>query len=181
MENTPKELVDAVAVALREERHSRWDEHKEVQDWSEGVYTALSVTQADVSDVKKDIKDLTATAAAMNTAIELLKKDHEHADEHWEELKTILHNLQENGCDVYARHRALYTEKVKAEAVKEHEEKAALAVVAPENKTGRTWPDIISRWTPTNIALTAVITLLVLILMYHDRISAIAKAIIGTG
>jgi len=181
MDKTVSELTEIVETLVRSHQN-KWEEHKDVQDWSEGVFRALKVTQDDVTVVKKDVKELTAATAAMNTAVELLKSDHLHSAERWKELKEILFNLQENGCDVYARHRALDAEKTKAEAVEEHEAAQAAAQAAAQTKekapkTGRTVWDIISSWTPTNIALASIIALMVLILMYHDKILKILQAL----
>lgn len=156
------DLQDALSQ-VTERRGYGADRRSDFQDWTEGVYKAIAATQGDVSEVKHDMKDLTAAAAVMTTDIALLKKDHEHAEERWEELKLILADIRLNGCDVYAGHR-------RETAAAEQSGDATPVAVVPA--TGRTWPDLAYNLTPTNIALAAVIAILGTLLLWHDKITA---------
>jgi chromosome segregation ATPase len=194
MTDMTKEAIEAlhkdVISALKRmgssdvERRTHWDRRQEFQDWSEGVYTNLKAAQADIKEVKGDIKDLTARVGGIDKALELLKKDHEHSAERWEELKEILYNIKDHGCDVYSQHRAEFEANARADErriVAQESEEAAVALSTEPHSSaspiGRSVWDIVSGWSPTNIALTAVIALLVLLLMYHEKILAVIQAL----
>ena len=152
------------------ERRSHFDRREEFQEWSKGVVESLKATKEDVSEVKSDVKALTSDMNQVKLDLALISKDRdqrwEMMNNRWGEMCKILNEIKEHGCDIYAHHHHTYSENARADERKriekeqeEEKRKNNLDHMA-EKKFGRTWPDIVASFTPTNIALAAMVMVL---------------------
>ncbi|RKZ12238.1 hypothetical protein DRQ32_04155 [bacterium] len=112
-----KELIDAL------DRRGSLDRRETDAEWKRAVLSSVEHAVIELDEVKADVKAMGVDVAAINLAVELLKKDHEHDDADrvktetlLTEVKKALEDIAKNGCQVYSHHKKLYSKGGRDEA-----------------------------------------------------------------